>query len=1210
MQATSEVKVHLDEVDKCGEDLQVALDGLNALATLAPKIEELSSVVSYAAFFTTMGGALGSGSSTIRRAALRTLRRFMRDGDSDFVRHLVFYQVAYFISRSLEKDKGTTAERVEAMRVVRRLVEIDPVLTPRCIIQSLLAIVETRDDSFVRIALDTLALLAVQNIKGVAQCGGMRTLLNALVDPTFSDQHDSLLAGVLYILNHPQNRAYLRPHTDLRGVFAALTEGPGLAKSWTGLIYLSSDPSGMRSLVLSLTLPFPELHELVLDGIMAMFHLPAAAGKEAFARRASTEAGRTSGPSDHLGLGVGLDLPSRTFSDRPNLLYNYLGMVLVILVDCGLIQALVKLGQDKDDLPNFTPPVFSKGEEREGGEKEKEDKDKEKVSREKSSSSPPPPERQVHNAEIATKATVLLAELLHLSHFLLPTSQCARLQTLPELMCSAVSFNLTRGVRMSASAMVGNLHQFSHIKGESSFFDFHLSLIVTGANKWRRLKGRNRRLDRIDDVKKKIDWGMDDKQLLARLQQTQILATKDYSRWEWYTVTEILEGPLRNPTHLSTALQTKFIKRILSFLRPSNLLFSAQSWTVPNMKYVRVACLLLEVLLAESEGYKYLEEKNPLVFQIADLLRVEVEGVPDKNGPRLLSPERVLKTMAREYFTMLGTLSSTERGLELMKKFKIFNYLKSMTELQGRDDLSFLILTSLDYNISGGHSRVILSKALTSQSKVVRFLATRHMRVLLRAGVANFSAWGIEFLVIGMSLSVLDEAVDEEECLDCLISKQPASVLAAIGRPGRDLLLRLLSTEAGLEYLSRENDFISGALQYWKETGNLEYVTALDDALSEAFSAPGSEYLTKHVIIPPHLYGELAKTAKGCGILKQSAHHLELLAVLRDVSQPPLARRTAMWALGHIASSEFGLKLLDESWANSGPGPALGGQLSSSGSWMVGSPRHPTSTHKRTPSSASSSPRSIASATQGSSATTPRLRSGSFGSPPAQKSPLRRSLLSTPEPSPALADFKDPREALREAENVVEALVRIAETDGCFAVRGTAVYVIGMVSGTEQGRQRLERFGWDTPCHVNSHVSLPRDIRSTPFLRIDENEYIDVFVAPESETGEAQGKESIREEIILWVTNLSNHITAERAMNALKRAKVKHPSEFRKAALAKEILQMLERYRFRLPVRRFVYSLLDDSAFDRSFFAALANVRPVARKGTWTLAVPGHPGKP
>jgi hypothetical protein len=30
-------------------------------------------------------------------------------------------------------------------------------------------------------------------------------------------------------------------------------------------------------------------------------------------------------------------------------------MVLVILVDCGLIQALVKLGQEKDDLANFNP---------------------------------------------------------------------------------------------------------------------------------------------------------------------------------------------------------------------------------------------------------------------------------------------------------------------------------------------------------------------------------------------------------------------------------------------------------------------------------------------------------------------------------------------------------------------------------------------------------------------------------------------------------------------------------------------------------------------------------------------------------------------------------------------------------------------------------------------------------------------------------------
>lgn len=273
--------------------------------------------------------------------------------------------------------------------------------------------------------------------------------------------------------------------------------------------------------------------------------------------------------------------------------------------------------------------------------------------------------------------------------------------------------------------------------------------------------------------------------------------------------------------------------------------------------------------------------------------------------------------------------------------------------------------------------------------------------------------------------------------------------------------------------------------------------------------------------------------------------------------------------------------------------------------------------------------------------------------------------------------------------------MRIAETDGCFAVRGTAVYVIGMVSGTEQGalacaprfspcvadalfrirtrthtphtpgRQRLERFGWDTPCHVNSHVSLPRDIRSTPFLRIDENEYIDVFVAPESETvlrlplshtvprllaqptdrrrcvagggrapaarsgrGPGEGIDSGGDHSVGDQPLQSHHRRArhERPQARQSQASLRIQKGVCgvygvcvrctdrdvdvQAALAKEILQMLERYRFRLPVRRFVYSLLDDSAFDRSFFAALANVRPVARKGTWTLAVPGHPGKP
>ena len=55
--------------------------------------------------------------------------------------------------------------------------------------------------------------------------------------------------------------------------------------------------------------------------------------------------------------------------------------------------------------------------------------------------------------------------------------------------------------------------------------------------------------------------------------------------------------------------------------------------------------------------------------------------------------------MSREYFTMLGTLSSSPRGLEILNKFNVFKYLLDLTEIQGRVDLSHLIMTSLDYNM-------------------------------------------------------------------------------------------------------------------------------------------------------------------------------------------------------------------------------------------------------------------------------------------------------------------------------------------------------------------------------------------------------------------------------------------------------------------------------------------------------------------------------
>ena len=116
-------------------------------------------------------------------------------------------------------------------------------------------------------------------------------------------------------------------------------------------------------------------------------------------------------------------------------------------------------------------------------------------------------ERTKHfKKQIAMKTTILIGELLHFSNMLLPTSLCARLQTLPTLVKCAVSFELDPRERSLYGTMVSNLHTYSHIKGTS----------VSSA------KGMDHRLDRIEEIKMKLDWKMDASLLDEKLKESKV----------------------------------------------------------------------------------------------------------------------------------------------------------------------------------------------------------------------------------------------------------------------------------------------------------------------------------------------------------------------------------------------------------------------------------------------------------------------------------------------------------------------------------------------------------------------------------------------------------------------------------------------------------------------------------------------------------------
>lgn len=62
---------------------------------------------------------------------------------------------------------------------------------------------------------------------------------------------------------------------------------------------------------------------------------------------------------------------------------------------------------------------------------------------------------------------------------------------------------------------------------------------------------------------------IDDVSFRNLLLETQVLATKDHTKWQYDMILELLEGPLHNPKRLDESMRaSKFMRRLLGFYHP------------------------------------------------------------------------------------------------------------------------------------------------------------------------------------------------------------------------------------------------------------------------------------------------------------------------------------------------------------------------------------------------------------------------------------------------------------------------------------------------------------------------------------------------------------------------------------------------------------------------------------------------------------------
>ncbi|KAG0264471.1 hypothetical protein DFQ27_001208 [Actinomortierella ambigua] len=703
----------------------------------------------------------------------------------------------------------------------------------------------------------------------VARCGGFRCLLIALTD-NLQDLSDALLQVFLYMLEAPETRKYIRQGLDSEMVMSGFTDIYSHGNSYSDRVRASG------RIITAMIRSWAGLFDLcanekrAIRSLVESLRLPIQENRSLLLDifydifRINTPKwlveylqGKAVKPKEEE-----LEEYWKAHKEMFGLVDHHQSVVLTVFLEAGLMEALISLIENGGRNPKLGD----------------------------------------HDGQIVVrKAIFLISELMQLSARVLPTAKSIQIHSLAQLFTLATNFQDP---------------VLRHVATEAFWFIDMISRSESGFKPERQEAHEGQ----VDRAKMRAASQVDEVEFRTMLLDSQVLQTKDVSKWRWPKILEIIQGPLLNPRRLDDAVRsTKFMKRLLAFYRPLNRRYSSEK-------------------LANEEGTKFLMH-NKILRLIAEGLTqlVPVHGHPGSDP--IFSRERMESTMTSGYFEMLGTLCKSYTGLKLLEKFKIFDSYYRLSELRSRDDVVKKIITSMDYQLDG-HPRVILSKIMTSGYKHIRLTATQHLGNVLRTANHEFSDWGIRLLttqlydpsmdVCQMAVKCLDDACSHPKNLDLLIRLRPN--LDHLGDAGSPLLLRFLSTSRGFHHL-HEMSYIESQMDDWFMNINRSYMIQTEIRLAKAmelsrfnpFSADGKfdndaelQMQRARQVILPHFYGELTRTEEGCHLLRMKGHFEKYARFIREHcaehKDPAIISqlKSVLWAVGNVGSTVGGLPFLEE----------------------------------------------------------------------------------------------------------------------------------------------------------------------------------------------------------------------------------------------------------------------------------------------------------
>jgi rapamycin-insensitive companion of mTOR len=872
------------------------IERANILVELFKKHPTLKYDLAWSVFSLRVQLMLLSDSSDVVAAGYRLTRHAITDRAS--LRTIRSLHTDDLVILSLIKKEKAALEREQAVKLVRAFLDVKNGVyeISIAVARSLVSVAEHNDDTLKDICLLTLAEILTKHPSLLVTANGMSTLTDALANGTFPAP-DGLVASFLHILDHPRQRRFLSTGREFEAMFAPFTDPiflngnedklkhcakaiAAMLKTWPGFLALAErNANSLRSLIDSLQYPITPARGIILDLLIDTLRIKVPFWSDTYvAGRRLTTYGRvnTTEATEPTLKRTTVDYDVR---GRFDLTYHFSAIVLAVLIQAGLIPALFGVVKTEED------------------------------------------------GALRRRATLVLTEVLRMAQDSLPSFLSANIQVLGGLLAPVEDL-----LSENHSSNMEMLYQIDSINRTKNRAKRSITAEGTAADE---LTGGGRSNKRL-----KYSPLIDGEQFRQLIVESQVLNHTSYIKWKWDIILGLIEGPLTNPKRLEEAIKSsKFLKRVTGFYRPFKHRFSDVRNNQFNQRYVRYGCSLIRTLLQTQLGIQFLAE-GKLLRQIAECLA----QVDPLSGLTSTAPHfdryQMTETLSGGYFAMLGSLSSTTEGVQIMERWHIMDMFYHILDRRDRDDLLKAILGNMDYSLDT-HLRVMLSQALTSAYKDIRLFSTKLLRrhavgrMHESSSIPDTSSahWALKLVMTQLydpdvevcqtAVKILEEACEQQEHLEFVVKCRPA--LDHLGEIGAPLLLRFLATSVGYRYLNGL-DYITQEMDDWFLGRNDTYVALVEASLARAYmdqmihrtTYSDDPDIVELGLAPAHFYRELARTDEGCKLLRQSGHLYEFSSTIRDFDledddfETLVKVKGSLWAIGNIGSMELGAPFLEE----------------------------------------------------------------------------------------------------------------------------------------------------------------------------------------------------------------------------------------------------------------------------------------------------------